>query len=270
MASHYRGCRILLAEDNPIKQEVALELLRSIGLAVDVANDGRVAVAMAAENAYDLIVMDMQMPEMDGLQATRAIRALPGREQVPIIAMTANAFGEDRQLCLLAGDVPLLQARLEAGDFGEARRLVHNLKGVAATLGGRAVEAAAAELERAIREPRDGEELARLAGLLETQLQLLATNIRAALATASDVGEATNVDPERLKGVLRRIESLAAEDNFSAQEVFRAELPLLRAALGLQRTAELERLLGAFEFAEAAAVLHRAQAELSKAGQASP
>ncbi len=99
----HRGKRLLLAEDNPINREVTLELLRDVGLHVDIATNGREAVEKAKHHEYDLVLMDMQMPEMDGLEATRIIRMLPEWTDTPIIAMTANAFGEDRSACLAAG-----------------------------------------------------------------------------------------------------------------------------------------------------------------------
>ena len=102
-AANFHGTRVLLCEDNPINQEVALELLREAGLAADLAANGAVAVELARQRDYRLILMDMQMPVMDGLEAARAIRALPDRADVPIVAMTANAFSEDRQHCLDAG-----------------------------------------------------------------------------------------------------------------------------------------------------------------------
>jgi two-component system, sensor histidine kinase and response regulator len=98
-----RGKRVLLVEDNDINQQVARELLEDAGLVVDVAGDGQVALDMAQRAAYDLVFMDMQMPVMDGLAATRHMRAIAMCERLPIVAMTANAMEVDRQRCLAAG-----------------------------------------------------------------------------------------------------------------------------------------------------------------------
>jgi two-component system sensor histidine kinase/response regulator len=113
------GARVLLVEDNAINREVATELLLGIGLKVDVAENGRQALERWPAGNYDLILMDMQMPELDGVEATRAIRSLPGGTSIPIIAMTANAFADDRQRCFAAGmndfiTKPVDPARLHA------------------------------------------------------------------------------------------------------------------------------------------------------------
>ncbi len=99
----HAGKRILLAEDEPINREVGLMLLEVVGLKVDLAEDGRQAVEKAGSCRYDVILMDMQMPVMDGLDATRLIRELPGCASTPILAMTANAFAENKDQCFEAG-----------------------------------------------------------------------------------------------------------------------------------------------------------------------
>ena len=97
------GARVLLVEDNPINQEVACGLLQILGLEVEVAGDGEQAVARSAWIRYDLILMDVQMPVVDGIEATRLIRAQPERGDVPIIAMTADATPADKERCVAAG-----------------------------------------------------------------------------------------------------------------------------------------------------------------------
>jgi len=103
LAQAFAGRRILLAEDEPINREVTGFLLQDARQVVDVAEDGLQAVERAAAQRYDLILMDMQMPQIDGLEATRRIRRLPGGSTVPIVALTANAFAEDKANCLDAG-----------------------------------------------------------------------------------------------------------------------------------------------------------------------
>jgi signal transduction histidine kinase/CheY-like chemotaxis protein len=103
LRDHFSQCRILVVDDEPVCRDVAQGLLADVGLGVDLANDGLAALDLARDNDYDLILMDMQMPRMNGTDAVRAIRALPGYAHTPILALTANAFAEDRRCCLEAG-----------------------------------------------------------------------------------------------------------------------------------------------------------------------
>ena len=97
------GKRILVVEDNKMNQLVATAMLKESGFSADTADNGEIAVQMVEQNYYDLVLMDMQMPVMDGIAATRTIRANPDFEHMPIIAMTANVLQGDRNLCLNAG-----------------------------------------------------------------------------------------------------------------------------------------------------------------------
>jgi len=103
LRQEFSGRTVLLAEDEPINQEITKFMLEDVGLRVELAPDGKVAVERARGNDYALILMDMQMPLMDGLDATREIRQLQRHRQTPILAMTANAFAEDKARCLGAG-----------------------------------------------------------------------------------------------------------------------------------------------------------------------
>jgi PAS domain S-box-containing protein len=103
LRQRYAGQRILVVDDEPINREVALMQLEDVSLLTDTAEDGEEAVAMALKLDYAAILMDMQMPKLNGVDATRQIRQLPGYQHIPIIAMTANAFAEDKAQCLAAG-----------------------------------------------------------------------------------------------------------------------------------------------------------------------
>jgi two-component system sensor histidine kinase/response regulator len=224
-----RGARILLVEDNEINQLVAQEILQEAGLVVEIAEDGQVALQKVQSASFDLVFMDMQMPVMDGVTATRSIRKMPQLDKLPVVAMTANAMEQDRRVCLEAGMndtltkpidpaalwatllrwIPPLHAEkpepapkppasrlpfagipgldvdrglsiacgnqklyrtilgrfaqgqakvpeqvqqaLADGDVAAAERLAHTLKGVAANIGAREIQALAARLEESLR-----------------------------------------------------------------------------------------------------------------------
>lgn len=103
LRQQHAGKQILLADDEPINQEITTMLLEEVGLAVTVADNGEAAIEQVAAGHFDLVLMGMQMPGMDGLEATQRIRLLPKAQDLPILAMTANAFAEDKARCLAAG-----------------------------------------------------------------------------------------------------------------------------------------------------------------------
>jgi CheY-like chemotaxis protein len=103
LLQRHAGARVLLAEDHPVNREVALGLLSVVGLKVDVACDGQEALDALRVSRYDLVLMDMQMPRLDGLEATRRLRENPAHAQLPVLAMTANVFESDRDECRSAG-----------------------------------------------------------------------------------------------------------------------------------------------------------------------
>ena len=115
--SQIRGARVLLVEDNELNQEVATELLRGAGLVVELACDGREALDKVQSSHFDLVLMDMQMPVMDGLTATRILRSMPEYATLPIVAMTANAMLADREACLAAGMNDHLAKPIEPEDL---------------------------------------------------------------------------------------------------------------------------------------------------------
>jgi two-component system sensor histidine kinase/response regulator len=117
------GARVLLVEDNEINQMIASEMLTDGGLHVDIAENGVIATQMMAPGRYDLVLMDMQMPEMDGPTATRIIRAMPGCKILPIIAMTANISMADRELCLNSGMNDVITKPFEPEDFWQTLHL---------------------------------------------------------------------------------------------------------------------------------------------------
>jgi PAS domain S-box-containing protein len=103
LLEHHAGARVLVAEDNPVNREVIMALLEPLGFEVELAEDGQDAIRLGQTKRYDLVLMDVQMPRLGGLGATRALRGLPGWAATPIVALTADAMTESRAECLAAG-----------------------------------------------------------------------------------------------------------------------------------------------------------------------
>ena len=115
--------RVLVVEDNVINQRIAARLLQNLGCTVDVVANGREAVEMINGISYDMVLMDVQMPEMDGFAATGEVRKGGPHAQVPIVAMTANAMAGDRERCLAAGMNDYLSKPVHPADL---QRVLHH------------------------------------------------------------------------------------------------------------------------------------------------
>ncbi|HYD81986.1 MAG TPA: response regulator [Paucimonas sp.] len=118
--SALRGAHALLAEDNELNQQVATELLTDAGLEVDIVRTGREVIDMVRRKSYDIVLLDMQMPEMDGVDAARAVRALPQFAALPLVAMTANVMQADRERCIAAGMNDFISKPIEPEELWRA------------------------------------------------------------------------------------------------------------------------------------------------------
>jgi len=344
------GARILLAEDNEINQQVAVELLQVVGATVAVANNGREAWEMlSAEQdptSYDMVLMDIQMPEMDGYQATAKIRSDPRFARLPIIAMTAHATVEERQRCLDAGmndhvakpiDPSALYATLGryasrgavgspkasppkasgpnppeasisedravdgldtldglrrvggnaklyrsllkqfvegqsdaaerigeslmAGDRKVAERLAHTVKGVAGNIGAGPVQAAAAELEKAIRDERDTPTLDALREKLSGELARLKSAVVSFLGPEEEeqpLAPAAPVEPAQIKAAVEKLQALLSDSDAAAIDALESEGAALRSLFDPEGFRRFGKLVTSYSFDDALEALRGA------------
>jgi two-component system sensor histidine kinase/response regulator len=209
--SFIRGARILLVEDNDLNQEVASEILRDAGFVVEIADNGQIAVDKVVHNSdepWDVVLMDMQMPVMDGVTATQEIRKNTAFEKLPIIAMTANAMQQDKDKCLAAGMVDFITKPMQPDDLWAALRRWIKPRQPAGSSGTR----------RVISKP--------------------------ALHPAKTI---VTIDSETLKTVCARLARLLADDDSEAADVLDDNADLLRSALPNHYRA-IEEAIRGFDF----------------------
>ena len=245
-----RGTRLLLVEDNEINQEVAAGLLLDAGFVVDIAADGQQAVEMVQKADYALVLMDMQMPVMDGVTATRAIRQLGGRYvQLPIVAMTANAMRDDQERCIAAGMVDFVSKPIDPQDLWRALlRWVTPRRGDAAPVpAARAAQPFAAQLP-AVEGLDTVQGLRRVLGKPEIYLSMLrkfeANQGDAALRIAAAVQAQDWAQAELLAHTLRGVAGNIGAMDLHAQagvleNALRAQLPPAQIDAALADTRDL-------------------------------
>ncbi|SDX34935.1 PAS domain S-box protein [Thiocapsa roseopersicina] len=207
------GAHLLLVEDNPINQEVAYDLLTESGMRIDVVDNGAQAVAMVEQTAYDAILMDMHMPVMDGLEATRRIRGLPDHHDTPIIAMTASAFDDDRRRCLDAGMNDYIAKPFDP-------------------------EALYALLRQWIIRPA--------AGVPETDTETVAETLGISPAASSAQAPLTS-DRSEIDPLLATLDRLLSNDDAEVNRTFADAAPTLRRSLG-EEIVTLGRMIDSYDY----------------------
>lgn len=221
------GARVLLAEDNDINQEVAVELLREAGLLVDTADNGQEVLEKVRRTTYDLVLMDVQMPVMDGLEATAAIRENPAWGSLPIVAMTANAMRQDRIACLDAGMNDFIPNPIEPDHLWAT--LLKWVKPRNAALSGRREQQKPAEREKGFPAEIAGidivDGLRRVLGKKDRYLYLLRRFLANHRETASEIRRAlANGDLERADFLTHTIKGVAANIGATRPRARAAEL----------------------------------------------
>ena len=361
-----RGARVLLGEDNELNQIVAAELLRDAGFVVDVADNGQMALDQLRQAAYDVVLMDMQMPVMDGETATRQLRQDPRLQDLPVIAMTANAMDADRQRCFaagmndhvakpiepaalwsalsrwikprpglgqaamppLAGAAPVLasvprltgwppvvqglntalglqralgkpalyadmlvrfvqaqssvvaqiDAAIAAGNQGQAERLAHTLKSVAANIGAQEASEHAHALEQALRHQPASASSAQvlpLLGALAAAMEPLVAGLQswvdqsgaasAAFAPGLAAQQSPTADVLAVDDVLTQLRDLLSQDDPAATEFLQHNATILEAALG-DGFATVQAQVRNFDFEQALEHLPQSQGGVQPPG----
>jgi len=259
-----RGMRVLLAEDNPINQQVAMELLQGAGAAVDVAANGQEAVDAVLARDYDAVLMDLQMPVMDGLEAARAIRAHARFKDLPIIAMTASVMSGDRDRCLAAGMQDHISKPVSVDQLMTtlARWLPERPAGAAAAAAPERAAATAPELPAELDGFNVADGLRRVGGDRGLYRRLLLQFHEHSARAAADIREAlVTGDRARAKAEAHTLKGVAG--TLSAKELYTAAGALESA---LRRDAEsLEAETAALEAAH-----ERAMAALAALRRATP
>ncbi|MBF0182545.1 MAG: response regulator [Magnetococcales bacterium] len=340
------GARVLLVEDNEINQQVARELLEMAQVRTRVAQDGIAALEILAEERFDGILMDLQMPRMDGLQATRSIRAKPEWSAIPIIAMTANAMTGDQERCLAAGmnahigkpihpttlyatlakwitpsaplatpehasppaieepflpplrlldsraglrntggnqklllevlaklsahhaqDHEMIREQLTHGEWADAERTAHSLKGIAGTLGAHPLTEAACALETALKRRESPETIQNLRQTVAVDLAALIEEIAPLLPAPEPEPEEEYThlpDPEILLPLIEEaIERLRIFDA-AAEEPIRAMAPHCAASALRTPYRELAERMGHYDFEGSMTLLERMAGRLTR------